>query len=245
MTMPLIKPNERVDDLQFKGLRIIQNPEMFCFGTDSVLLASFVSAPRAARILDLGCGTGIFGLLLCGRYEDAHVVGVDIQSELCDMATRSAQLNALQDRFTVINEDIKNLTQSSVGVFDVAVCNPPYYTDGPKSENAARSSARHETQCSLSDICATLKRTLKFGGSFYMIYPAERLTDALCCLREYGIEPKLIRPVQSCAGALPSLVLLRAVHGARSGLAWEPPLIMYSGRGVYTGEMNRIYHKEV
>ncbi len=126
MTMPLIKPNERVDDLQFKGLRIIQKPEMFCFGTDSVLLASCVSAPRAARILDLGCGTGIFGLLLCGRYEDAHVVGVDIQSELCDMATRSAQLNALQDRFTVINEDIKNLTQSSVGVFDVAVCNPPY-----------------------------------------------------------------------------------------------------------------------
>jgi len=32
-----LKPHERIDDLQLKGLKIIQNPEGFCFGIDAVL----------------------------------------------------------------------------------------------------------------------------------------------------------------------------------------------------------------
>ena len=35
-------PDERIDDLQCKGHQIIQNPNMFCFGMDAVLLANFV-----------------------------------------------------------------------------------------------------------------------------------------------------------------------------------------------------------
>lgn len=34
-----LKENERIDDLQYKGLKIIQDKTAFCFGIDSVLLS--------------------------------------------------------------------------------------------------------------------------------------------------------------------------------------------------------------
>ena len=36
-----LKENERIDDLEYKGLKIIQNKEGFCFGIDSILLSDF------------------------------------------------------------------------------------------------------------------------------------------------------------------------------------------------------------
>ena len=54
----LLRPGERVDDLQRKGYRIIQNGRLFCFGMDAVLLAAFAGVKRGERMLDLGTGTG-------------------------------------------------------------------------------------------------------------------------------------------------------------------------------------------
>ncbi len=36
-----LKENERIDDLEYKGLKIIQNENYFCFGIDSILLSDF------------------------------------------------------------------------------------------------------------------------------------------------------------------------------------------------------------
>ena len=36
-----LKENEKIDDLEFKNLKIIQNKNGFCFGIDSVLLVNF------------------------------------------------------------------------------------------------------------------------------------------------------------------------------------------------------------
>ena len=48
-----LKENERIDDLQYKGLRIIQNEDGFCFGIDSVLLSDFdKNLIKAAKGLD-------------------------------------------------------------------------------------------------------------------------------------------------------------------------------------------------
>ena len=36
-----IFPDERIDDLEFNNLKIIQNKNFFCFGIDSVLFSNF------------------------------------------------------------------------------------------------------------------------------------------------------------------------------------------------------------
>ncbi len=81
-----LKENERIDDLERNGYRIIQNKSRFCFGMDAVLLSGFacegesgkawVNAGRKAgqnkdltllKIADLGTGTGIIPILLHGK----------------------------------------------------------------------------------------------------------------------------------------------------------------------------------
>ena len=52
-----LKENERIDDLQFKGLKIIQNKKFFCFGIDAVLLSDFAKGIKDNSIvLDLCSG---------------------------------------------------------------------------------------------------------------------------------------------------------------------------------------------
>ena len=87
-TTPDLKDGERVDDLQIKGYKIIQNPGRFCFGMDAVLLSSFAKVRKGERALDLGTGTGILPILLEAKNEGGSYVGLEIQKESADMAKR-------------------------------------------------------------------------------------------------------------------------------------------------------------
>ena len=72
-----IRENERIDDLQYKGLKIIQNNDGFCFGIDSILLTDFAkNIKKNAKVLDLGTGTGIIPTLLCGKTELKEIIGI-------------------------------------------------------------------------------------------------------------------------------------------------------------------------
>ena len=47
-----LKDTERIDDIQLKGLRLIQDTTGFCFGVDAVLLANFATVRRGASVVD-------------------------------------------------------------------------------------------------------------------------------------------------------------------------------------------------
>ena len=93
-----LKKDERIDDLEFKNLKIIQNNNGFCFGIDSILLSDFAkNLKKNANVLDLGTGTGIIATLLCGKTNLKKVIGVEVQEEVYDMAKRSIILNNLEN----------------------------------------------------------------------------------------------------------------------------------------------------
>ena len=178
-----LKENERIDDLEFKNLKIIQNKEGFCFGMDSVLLSDFAKEMRHhAKVLDLGTGTGIISILLCGKTDLKKVIGVEIQKEVAEMASRSIQLNDLQDKFEIINENILNLNNIyKKQSFDVIVTNPPYKkkNTGMINEKEKKIISRHEITANLEDFIKISKDLLKDNGEFYMVHRPERLVDIL------------------------------------------------------------------
>ena len=88
-----LKADERIDDLERNGYRIIQKKNGFCFGMDAVLLSGFAKAYAGERILDLGTGTGIIPILMEAKTEGSLFVGLEIQEEIADMARRSVALN--------------------------------------------------------------------------------------------------------------------------------------------------------
>lgn len=240
----LLKEQERIDELQRNGYKIIQNPEKFCFGMDAVLLSGFVRVKEGAEILDLGTGTGIIPLLLAAKTKAAHLSALEIQPESADMARRSVALNGLEKKIAIIEGDIKEADKLfGAASFDVITCNPPYMIGrhGLQNPDAPKAIARHEILCTLEDVIRVTARLLKPGGNFFMVHRPFRLAEIITLLVRYRLEPKRMQLVYPYVDKEPNMVLLEANRGGKSRMTVEKPLIVYESRGVYTREIYDIY----
>ena len=236
---------ERIDDLQYKGLKIIQNTEGFCFGIDSVLLTEFAKdMKKHSSIVDLGTGTGIIGILLSKKVEASKIVGVEVQKDVAQMAKRSVELNNLQNIMSIVNEDVQNLSLEK-NSFDYVVTNPPYKKKGTGIINQKDKQiiSRHETTVDLDEWIKVASKLLKDNGAIYMVHRPERLNEIIEILRKYRLEPKRIRFVYPKIDKDANLVLIKAVKYANSFLKVEKPLIIYKNDGSYTDEILKIYEE--
>lgn len=243
-TEALLKENERIDDLQRNGYRIIQDPKRFCFGMDAVLLSGFARAEEGAQVLDLGTGTGIIPILMEAKTNAAHLTGLEIQAESADMARRSVALNGLTDKISIITGDLKEAVHLfGAASFDVVTCNPPYMTEhhGLTNPEAPKAIARHELLCSLQDVISAAAGLLKSGGHFYMVHRPFRLADILVLMRQYHLEPKRMKLVYPFVDKEPNMVLIEGCRGGRARMTVEKPLIVYREPGVYTEEIYTVY----
>lgn len=239
-----LKEKERIDDLQLNNLKIIQNPEWFCFGIDSILLSGFAKEiHKDSKILDLGTGTGILAILLSEKVENSKITGIEVQEEVAEMATRSVKLNRLEERIEIINANVKDLKYSME--FDAVVTNPPYkeQNTGLKNENNIKLISRHEIKANLEDFIKISSKALKDKGSLYMINRPERLADIFEYCRKYKLEPKELRMVHSKINSKPTMILIKSTKNANKYLKVEEPLYIYNEDGTYTEEVLKIYNK--
>ncbi len=246
-TKLLVYEGERVDDLEYKGLRIIQSPASFCFGTDSVLLAHFAceglkKAKKGSRAVDMGAGTGVLSMLIEARTEIAFTA-VELDREQYSRLERSLELNGIgKERIRPVWGDYTGVLDIEKG-FDYAVCNPPYF-----KKNAGRLSvkprATHELDADAGAVAKAAAGLLKYGGKLFICYPAERLAEAFNELSKNRLEPKTCRLVQTRADKPPYLALITAKRGAKPGLKFERNLIVYDGSGAYTEEVKGYYSEE-
>lgn len=244
MTPSNLLENERIDDLQKNGYRIIQNPEKFCFGMDAVLLSGFAKVKAGENALDLGTGTGIIPILLEAKTQGEHFIGLEIQEESADMARRSVALNGLEEKIEIVTGDIKDASERfGASSFDVITTNPPYMIGqhGLKNGNEAKTIARHEVLCDLEDILRESSRLLKEHGRFYMVHRPFRLAEILSAMVQYRIEPKRMRLVYPYIDKEPNMVLIEGLKGGKSRMTVEKPLIVYKEPGVYTEEIYTTY----
>lgn len=193
------------------------------FGTDAMLLAQFCAPRPQASICDFGTGCGILPLALHDAGHLGTCVGVELQPEAAALLEASLADNAIT-HITAVCADLR--TWRAPQRFDLALCNPPYFTDGLQSPNPARAQMRHALTCTLAEVCAAAYAALKPRGRFVLCYKPEALTDALCTLRAARLEPKRLRLVQHTAAKAPWLVLIEARRECAMGLRTEPVLIM-------------------
>lgn len=240
----MLKPNERIDDLQRNNYRIIQDPERFCFGMDAVLLSGFAKAKEGDHVIDLGTGTGIIPILMEAKTKASNLVGLEIQPESADMAQRSVELNHLEKKIRIVTGDIREASSIfGAATFDVVTSNPPYMTEhhGIMNEKSPKAIARHELLCTLEDVISQAAKLLRPGGSFYMVHRPFRLVDIMVLMREYHLEPKRMKLVYPYIDKDPNMVLIEGLRGGRPRMTVEKPLIVYKEPGVYTDEIYEIY----
>lgn len=212
----------RLDDLQTHNLYIYQDTDKYCFTSDAVHLANFVSAPKHARVVDLCSGSGVIGMLVCVKNSADTVKMIEIQSELADMANDSVKYNKLQDKIEIIAKPLQNIS-AEIGVekYDIVTCNPPYKKCqvGMLGDDECKSIAKHEIKMVLEDVFVEAGKLLKFGGALYICNKEERLSDMIVYGRKYNLEVKEIRIVESKKGA--NVILLKCVKGGKSGVKFS------------------------
>ena len=239
---------EKVHELLgYHNIKIIQHDDMFSFSGDSMLLAHFVNvSSKTKKIIDLGCGNAPIPLYLSLKTQ-AKIIGVDIQSEICDMAKRSVDLNNLSDQIDIINADIKDIYKVvGTNCFDIVTSNPPYFKYKESSnvnKNDYLTIARHEVRIDLEGIISESKKLLNEGGCLYMVHRVERFGEIIKCLDKYNFKIKRLKfmyPKVNSSEAL--LVILEAKNNAREGMKVLPPIFMYNEDGTYTDDALEIFN---
>lgn len=226
-----------------KGLSIHQHESGYRFSMDAVLLATYVHMQRAERVLDIGSGSGIVGLLLARRYEGARVTLLELQEGLYELAKRNIEQNGLTQRVEVIQGDLREMP-AGLRDFDLVVSNPPFRRpeSGRLSEGGERSIARHELTMTLEGLLRAAAGALRQRGRFVMVYSAERLADVMSVMRQERIEPKCVRFAHGRVGSEARMVLVEGVKDGSPGVRVEAPLIIYEEDGqTYTPEVLGFY----
>ncbi|MGI6702010.1 MAG: tRNA1(Val) (adenine(37)-N6)-methyltransferase [Christensenellales bacterium] len=237
---------ETLDDLEYKGLKIIQRDGYYHFTSDSVLLANLAKIRKGARVLDIGAGSGIISILIAAKTQAGEVVGVEIQQEMADMAVRSVKLNNLEDRVKIINSDIRDARgEIEYESFDAVVTNPPYLkvSSGEMSGAPNIDISRRELNITLEEIIFYGARYLKFGGSFSMVHKAERLGEIIYIMTEHSLIPKRLILVLPKRGFDADTVIITGKKGAKHGMKAEV-LTVYNPDNTMTREASRLYNKE-
>ena len=231
--------------LGYKDLKIIQDPDMFCFSLDSVLLPQFVTLNlNEKKILDIGCGNAPMPLILSTR-TSAKIVGVEIQKEIYELAQKTIQINNKEDQISIIHGDIKKLYKTwESDCFDVIVCNPPFFKVNKESRlnvSDQRKLARHEITLNLEDIMKISRKLLKNNGVLGIVHRPERLIDILLLMRKNNIEPKKIQFIYPKIGSDANILLIEGRKNGKLGLKILKPLITHNSDGGYTDEIKKYF----
>lgn len=205
------------------GYKFYQDDTLFKLGTDSTMLSQFATVRKRDRICDLCCGCGAVLMQTAGRRDDTTLVGVEIQREPYEFIEKNIAENGLENRIKAVLGDIKDIkSMLPSSSFELVTANPPYrrVNSGLICENSAIEIARSEIMCTIEDVCAAASYLLCSGGRFALVHRPDRLTDVMCAMREYKIEPKRLKIVYAPSGTA-SFVLVEGVRDGKSGINIE------------------------
>lgn len=236
-----LENGEKIEDLQCKNLKIIQNKNYYTFTSDSVILANFINTKKTDKCVEIGCGCGVISILLSAKKDFKKITAFELQKEMALLAEKNIKLNNLQEKIQLINENILNfnnfIEKSSV---DVVFSNPPYMIGGNENKNQIRDKARHEKSLPLDDLTAVTSAMLKFGGKFYVVYSAERSAQLIHSLIKNNLQPKRMFFTQNGKGRV-VLVVIEAVKGGKSGVKVLPELVTNEEDGQYLEKLHTKY----
>ena len=238
-----IYENERINEIN-ENLRLIENKYSLTFGTDAYLLSAMLPRKKGATYVELGCGSGVISLLALTKKKCNIAYGVEVQEEISNIAARNGALNEIEN-FLVINKDLRDIKASDIGKeVEVVFSNPPYMKadSGRANENDAKNISRHEIFGGIYDFCACASRLLKHGGDFFVVYRPDRMIDLIASLRNHNLEPKKLVFIHAKRNTPPSILLIQAKKGGKSGLTISKPVYIYKDDSLeYTDEFAAIY----
>lgn len=212
------------------------------YNSDTLVLYDFIRSNLqnfSGRVLDVGAGCGILGLLLKRDYKNASLNSLDILQINGEISKFNACQNGLDMEF--INADFANFKDGEK--FDLIVSNPPFYHDGAKqSEDEHIRVSRYASSLNLKDFIRGISLNLKPHKRAFFCYAPDDLSEIAACLKEYKLNLVSLKFVHTKKDKPANLALLEVRNNSNSKLKVLPPLVM-SEDGSHTKEASEIFKK--
>jgi tRNA1Val (adenine37-N6)-methyltransferase len=227
---------------KFKQFTISQDRCAMKVGTDGVILGAWTAIDGAARALDIGTGTGLLALMLAQRSELLTIDALELDRDTALQAAQNVAGSRFHDRITVINEDFRTYDPGEDVLYDLLICNPPYFIASKKPFNRERSLARHTDTLGLNDLFTGSAELLSMHGRLSIIVPAEGYAGAVEEAGQAGLHPARMLYVHPLPGANPKRVCIE-FHRKEQALATERIVLETGQRHAWT-EDYRLLTKE-
>lgn len=242
----ILEKDERLDDLQLDGLKIIQRIDGYGFTSDSVLLANFVKTKHTSRCVEIGTGSGIISILVNYKEKPSHIYAFELQKRQSKLALKNVQLCNMAGSITIINDRIQNWQNYlSAGEVDVVFANPPYfkYDSAVCGADEEKIVSRFDRELPLSELFCSARKLLKYGGKLYFVNDSSRLNECFNLMSQYDLTPKRIYFVHPNQSKNSTVFLCEAVAGGKNGLMVLPPLFTNDLDGDYIQTIQKLYKK--
>ncbi len=220
---------------------LLYQPESgYCYNSDSVFLYDFISSfkPRG-KVLDVGAGCGVVGLLVARDNQRVELEAVEKQDVFVEYATTNARVNKIG--YKIHKTDFLELDEGTK--YDYVISNPPFYHDGvTKSENEMLFNARYNVNLPLKQFFKKVSRILKPKSHFIFCYDASQfglICSELDRVNMRVVDVQFIHPKKD---RVASLVMIHARNGSKSLMKVWPPFISFDGED-FSQKAKDIYAK--
>lgn len=239
-----LENDERFEDLQCDGLRIIQNSKLYTFTSDSVVLANFVSAKKNDIAVEIGAGCGVISILVQAKNDVKKIFAFEIQEKMQNLCKKNINLNDLSQKIELICDDIKNFKKFiQPASVDVVFSNPPYFKQTNFAQSEVKKIAKEEVCLNCVDLIKVTTKLLKDGGSFYCCYPAERVCEFITECQNNNLAVKEMFFTENGKNEV-KLAIIKCVKGGKNGVKVFPNLITNEEDGTYLESLHTRFLKK-
>ncbi|MFO7616978.1 MAG: methyltransferase [Bacteroidales bacterium] len=204
---------------QFKQFIIRQEHTGMKVGTDGVLLGAWAEIEDRGRrtadgeareevlMLDVGTGTGLLALMLAQRFPGAFIDAIEIEASSFRQACQNVGLSPWPDRINVIGADFLEWTPGRL--YDLIICNPPFFSHSLRAPGRARSVARHDDLLPFGRFIGKSAGLLNPAGSLALVIPAGRLDESVAVAAGSGLSLTRILRVRGTPRSVVKRVLIQ------------------------------------
>jgi tRNA1(Val) A37 N6-methylase TrmN6 len=212
----------------------------YCYNSDSIFLYDFISSFKPkGRLLDVGAGCGVVGLLVAKDNPKVKLEAVEKQDAFVEYATINARVNKIE--YKIYKKDFLELDDEYK--YDYIISNPPFYHESISvSEDEMLFNARYNINLPLKDFFKKVSRVLKPHSHFIFCYDASQFSLICAELERVKLRVVDVRFVHPRLDKKASLVMLHVRNGSKSMLNVHKPLIAFEGKE-FSDEVQSIYKK--
>lgn len=224
-------------------MKIFQLKSGYRYNSDTLFLWDFAREILAkfqnVKILDVGSGSGILGLLLKRDFANFEISLLEIQNENFEILKKNVAENSLDCE--ILMQDFAHFKSETK--FDFIVSNPPYYLANiQNSENEHKKISKFALNLSLREFISSASLNLKQNGSLIFCYDAKQIQQICVVLNEFKFKIAKLKFCHAKDGKNANIVLIFARKNSKTLAEILTPNFMFENE-IYSENAEKIFKK--